>query len=382
MTPARGLIPVLALTLASACSDRERPAATLSVTQTLAGEDTAGYARVAEPRPFVFPRDHGPHPEYRHEWWYYTGNLNGGHGDIGFQLTFFRSVLSPDPPELDSEWSARQAFMAHFALTDVAGSGFRAYERFDRDALGLAGATTSPFRVWLGDWVAEEIGPSSVPGTPAVRLRASAADAAMDLRLDPAGPPVPQGVDGYSAKGPEPGNASLYYSVPWIRAHGTVRVGDVTQEVDGWAWLDREWGTSALGPELAGWDWFSLQLDDGTALMFYRLRREDGSTDRFSAGSVVEADGHVERLAADDVAFEVLDHWTSAQGTRYPSAWRLRIARLDLSIEVRPRVPDQELDLTFRYWEGAVGATGLRGGRPVAGRGYVELTGYADDPST
>lgn len=377
-----GVLATLWIAAGAACGNGSPGTATLSVTETLASGDTAGYARVTTPRAFSFPADHGPHPEYRHEWWYFTGNLESASGDFGFQLTFFRNALRPEPPTVDSEWAASQAYMAHFALTDVAAGRFRASERFDRGALELAGARTAPLRVWVDSWSVEEVGPSAVPGTPAFRARAAGAGAAIDLRLEPLDPPVPQGVEGLSAKGPEPGNASYYYSIPRLRAVGTVSVDGVTQRVTGSAWLDREWGTSALGPGLAGWDWFSIQLETGSELMFYRLRREDGSTDRFSAGSLILADGRVERLTRDDVVLDVLDRWSSPRGVRYPSGWRLRVPRLDLSLEVRPRVLDQELDLSFRYWEGSVEVEGTHRARAVRGLGYVELTGYDTAPGS
>lgn len=359
---------------------------TLSVTGTLAGGDTAGYARAEAPRPFVFPADHGPHPEYRHEWWYYTGNLDAADGRrFGFQLTFFRSALRPDPPSVDSDWATRQAYMAHFAVTDVDGGRFHAFERFDRGALGLAGARADPFRVWVGDWVAEAVGPAPAGEAVAVRsgpvrLRAGGGGdggVALELRLTPRKPVVLQGEAGLSRKGPEPGNASYYYSIPRLAAVGTVTVDGAEVPVRGTAWLDREWGTSALGPELEGWDWFSLQLSDGSDLMYYRLRRRDGTADPFSGGSFVGPGGGVTRLGAGDVVVEERRVWESPRGGRYPAAWVLRVPSLGLTLAVDPPVSDQELDLAFRYWEGTVDVRGERAGRGVTGRGYVELTGYA-----
>ena len=381
----RRAVPALlaATALLPGCDDRTPVRATLSVAQTLAEADTAGFARAVEVRPFSFPADHGPHADYRHEWWYFTGNLEGAGGEaFGFQLTFFRSALRPEPPSLESEWATSQAWMGHFALTDIGRERFRAFDRFHREALDLAGAEQAgdSTRVWVGDWEAVATPWPGGAGGLVWWVRAGEEDVAVDLRLVPEGPLVLQGEDGLSRKGPETGNASYYYSLPRLRAEGTVRAGGRVVPVRGTAWLDREWGTSALGPELAGWDWFSLQLDDGAALMVYRLRRRDGGTDRFSAGTYLDADGRVTRLGAGDFELEATGSWTSPAGVRYPSGWRVRVPGEGLDLVVSPRVRDQELDLAFRYWEGAVGVEGTGPDGARSGVGYVELTGY-DDPA-
>jgi predicted secreted hydrolase len=351
--------------------------ATLSVAEELRGDSAEGYARATEPRPFTFPADHGPHPEFRTEWWYYTGNLETPDGrHFGFELTFFRIALAPDLPPRQSSWATNQMYMAHFAVTDVAGSRFHAFERFSRGALGLAGAQAQPFRVWLEDWSVEAQEDDVLP----MRLRAAQGDVAIDLSLDSTAPPVLHGNDGLSQKGPELGNASYYYSFTRMSATGTVRIGEQRFAVQGLAWMDREWSTSALGPDQAGWDWFALQFADGQDLMFYRLRKQDGSTDPFSAGTLVRGDGSLRRLSSADVEIEPLGYWQSPRsGARYPVRWRLRVPSEGLEVEITPYLPDQELDLTVRYWEGAVRVQGRSNdGRPVSGSGYVELTGYGD----
>jgi len=352
--------------------------AALAVSEALAPADSAGFARATAPRPFSFPADHGPHPEFRTEWWYYTGNLETATGrHFGFQLTFFRTALAPPAAsagETASAWSTRQLYLAHFALTDTAGRRFHAWSRLDREALGLAGARSVPFRVWLGDWSAESEAAAGLP----VRLRAAEGDVAIDLMLAAEKPVVLQGDRGLSRKGPEPGNASYYYSLPRMSARGTVRVQDEPLAVTGLAWMDREWSTSALGPELAGWDWFALQLDDGRELMLYRLRTRDGGVSPESQGTLVAADGTTRMIGRDAVEVQVLDYWTSPRGgTRYPGRWRLRVPADDLDVTVTPLVADQELDLAVRYWEGAVRVEGTARGAPLRGTGYVELVGYA-----
>jgi predicted secreted hydrolase len=348
---------------------------TLAVTAALGGGSTEGFARVVTPRPFAFPEDHGPHGEYRTEWWYYTGNLETAAGrHFGFQLTFFRIGLMPTMRARASAWASREAYMAHFALTDTAGTRFSASSRLSRAALGLAGARAAPFRVWVEDWSAEGVDGDAAP----VRLTVAEDDVAIDLVLESDKPVVLQGERGLSRKGSEPGNASYYYSLTRMPARGRVTVRGEPFEVRGLAWMDREWGTSSLGPDLAGWDWFALQLADGRELMLYQLRRSDGSADRFSGGSLVAADGSSRGLTVEDFQIQVLGTWQSPRGgTRYPARWRVTIPRERIQLDVTPRLPDQELALAVRYWEGAVRAEGSAGGRPIGGVGYVELVGYA-----
>ena len=205
---------------------------------------------------------------------------------------------------------------------------------------------------------------------------------AIDLDVQSHRPPVLQGDNGLSQKSAAPGNASYYYSLPRMQTTGTVRIGAELYAVKGLSWLDREWSTSALGPDQVGWDWFALQFDDGRALMFYQLRRRDGNTDRFSAGTLVDANGRVHRLTRDDVRIEVLDDWNSpASGVRYPSRWRLRVPSQAIDVEVSPLIAAQELRLSVDYWEGAVQFRGGAKGNEAAGRGYVELVGYAKRPT-
>ncbi len=348
----------------------------LSVASALGNADSAGYSRAHTPRPFHFPADHGPHPDFRNEWWYVTGNLSDERGRaFGYQLTLFRIALSPTPAAPDSAWRTRQIYMGHFALTDVAGQRHEGFERFSRDALGLAGAQAEPFRVWLEDW---ELASVSVDFLP-LRLRARQGDLALDLRLDAGKPMVLQGDQGLSQKSAEPGNASYYYSYTRMPTAGTVQIGAQSFTVSGSSWLDREWSTSALGPNQSGWDWFALQLDDGRELMFYRLRRQDGGSDPFSSGVLVAADGQTRHLPGDTVSLQALETWTSPHtGDTYPAGWRLRVPAEALDLTVTPTLADQEMRLTVRYWEGAVSVQGHAGATPVSGQGYLEMTRYAE----
>ncbi len=347
------------------------------VLERVLGAPAEGFALVTGPRPFAFPADHGPHPHYRSEWWYFTGNVRAeDESRYGFQLTFFRFGLSARAAERRSEWAARQVYMAHFALTDVEADRFHAFERFSRDALDLAGVQASPFRVWLDDWSASGQG-----GTRdfAVRLRAREAGTGIDLAFGPGEGPVLHGDAGYSRKSAAPGNASYYYSYPRMPVSGRLWTPRGSFEVAGEGWLDREWSSSALASDQVGWDWFALRLSDDRELMLYRLRRRDGSADPFSYGLLVGAAGDTLVLASEDFIIEAKKTWqTTDKKVTYPSQWRLRVPSVALDVEVRPWVADQEWRQTFRYWEGAVSARGRAGGHPVSGSGYVELTGYAD----
>jgi predicted secreted hydrolase len=380
MTEASALALVLALL--GACGERppERAGADagaggdVGLASALGGEAGDDFARASGTRSFDFPADHGPHPAYRNEWWYVTGNLTSADGRrFGFQLTLFRIGLAPGRAERESAWATRQIWMGHLALTDVAGERFHDFERFARGGdLGLAGAGRDPVRVWLDGWHLER----APDGT--WRLDAAAGDIALDLDLDPRQGPVLQGDDGLSQKSAAAGNASWYYSLPRLAASGTITLAGERVRASGSAWLDREWSTSALGADQQGWDWFALQLDNGREVMLYRLRNAEGTTSRFSAGVVVARDGSMTHLEAQDFTLEPLQRWTSPRGGTYPLRWRLHLAALETPLTVTPVRADQELTVSVRYWEGAVDVT--RAGERV-GRGYVELTGYSDqDP--
>ena len=344
------------------------------------------FAQALVPRPLEFPRDQGPHPEYRQEWWYLTGNLDSASGErFGFELTIFRFALAPGALEAStpgtavrpessaasSAWRTRQIYLGHFAVTDVAKSRFRFAVKRARGALGLAGAQTDPFRVWIGNWqiAADHAG---------WHVQAAGQGYVLSLTAQPRMPPVPNGERGLSRKSGEPGNATYYYSIPRVPVQGTIVRNGQPLQVHGLAWLDREWGSGSLGPQEVGWDWFGLQLADGSCLMFYSLRDRSGTQDLHSAGTWVNTDGRAYPLSRADVSIDVLKYWTDAHGARYPSRWRLVSPLLGLDIGIRPVLADQELVTSPGYWEGAVDVSGTRAGRPLAGRGYVELVGYGE----
>ncbi|MFQ5859916.1 MAG: lipocalin-like domain-containing protein, partial [Anaerolineae bacterium] len=269
-------------------------------------------------------------------------------------------------------WATNQVYMAHFAVTDVAGGRFHNFERFSRGAAGLAGASGGPYHVWLESWSAEETEPGMV------RLRAAEDDVKLDLTLRETKPPALHGEAGLSRKSSTRGNASYYYSLTRIDTTGTVTIGDQTFTVRGLSWMDHEFGTSYLADNHTGWDWFSLQLDDGREVMYFQIRQEDGGIEPLSGGSLIEADGAVRHLSREGVAIQVLDRWTSPHtAATYPAGWHLSVPAADLELDVKPYASNQELNVSYAYWEGAVRVTGESADGPMIGVGYVELTGYA-----
>jgi predicted secreted hydrolase len=377
------LVLAVSLLLIAACSheaasgDARRPSANIGL-RYLRAQDDPGFTKANEPRPLEFPADHGSHPQFRTEWWYFTGNLESSDGNLyGFELTFFRVGLRA--PQVGSArrsaWAKNQIWMAHLAVTDAAKQRFVARERIARDALDLAGSEPAPARVWVKGWSAARADDS---GHERWRLSARDENIGLQLSLATDRAPVLNGEAGFDRKGPEPGNASYYYSLPRLATTGALELDGREIAVQGSAWMDREWSTSALGDDVVGWDWFGLRLSDGGSLMFYRLRRHDGTADAFSGGTLVDGTGHGRRLGRDDVELTPIDYWRSTlRGTRYPIAWRLKVPSAELALEVRPYVLDQELNLSVRYWEGAVRGTGTGpGGSNVTAEGYLELAGY------
>ncbi len=360
-------------------SGEEELQTSVSVAEAM-DNDTTGYRRATDVRPFTFPEDHGPHPGFKNEWWYVTGNLDGEDGQpYGYELTIFRFALTPpdeapQPASTTPDWRTNQLYMAHFALTDADNETFHAFERFSRGGAGLAGAQADPFRVWLEDWSMTSTGSETFP----LRLQAREEGVGVDLTLRPTKPYVLQGDRGLSQKGPGPGNASYYYSYTRLATEGVLVRENDTVDVSGQSWMDREWSTSALGPNQEGWDWFSLQLDDGRDLMYYQIRNEDGTASTFSEGVIVGREGSTRSLDRSEVSIEVHDTWTSPDGTHtYPVEWTLRVPSEELDLQITPYLPAQELDVSVRYWEGAVRVEGS-----ASGRGYVEMTGYGDSAAS
>jgi predicted secreted hydrolase len=336
--------------------------------------DIAGFARVFEPRAFQFPRDHGPHFDYQTEWWYYTGNLDTEDSrHIGYQLTFFRRGLTPGLQPRTSDFATNQIYFAHFAVTDVAGNQHTFAERFSRGAAGLAGASGEPFHVWLEDWRVESL---TADGS-AVRLMARNGDQAIDLTLRAVKPIVAHGNQGLSQKSETPGNASYYLSYTRLATEGRVTLNGKPATVKGESWFDHEWSTSALGAGIIGWNWFSLQLSDGRELMFYQFRQADGGIGALSSGTLVQPDGSTVQLKSDEAQIEALSTWQSSESKGvYPARWRVVVPSVQIDLTLEPWIAEQEMRVSFPYWEGAVRLNGTSSGVAVTGNGYAELTGY------
>ncbi len=334
------------------------------------------WRKALPPYHFVFSRDHASHPDYRIEWWYYTGNLMARDGRrFGFQLTFFR-VGADYRPANPSRWAVRDLFIAHLAVSDINGGKFRRAEKINRAGIGWAGADTSAYRVWNEDWEAR------LDARGRHLLRAFDGGTAIDLELEEGKPPVAHGQNGVSRKGSQPGNASHYYSLTRMPTRGSLLVNGERVEVYGLSWMDHEFGTSFLEKGQLGWDWFSIQLDDGTDLMLYRFRRPEGERDRHSNGTLVNPDGSSLGLKHDQFELIPSEIWRSPQsGAGYPVGWRISIPGREVELKLRAAIDDQEMRTTastgVTYWEGSIEVSGTHRGKPVRGRGYLEMTGYA-----
>lgn len=330
------------------------------------------------PRVWSFPRDHGSHPAYRTEWWYFTGNLlDQSRARYGYQLTFFRQGVQLRATKPNNPWSLRDLYLAHFATTTVATGHFASAERTSRAGPGLAGARTDRMDVWIFDWFAKMEGPIIV-------LEAKNTGMELQLKLTPRKPLIFHGTNGLSKKGSEQGQASYYYSFTDLETRGLLRTSGGTPRipVTGTSWFDHEFGSNVLASTQAGWDWFSLHLSDGRDLMIYFLRRTDGSVESASSGTLVDPNGTSRHLTLTDIQIEVLNQWTSPpSGGTYPSHWHIRVPSAMIDLIVSPLVADQELftqgSTNIIYWEGAVAGKGSSMGLSVICQGYAELTGYA-----
>ncbi|MFO1123356.1 MAG: lipocalin-like domain-containing protein [Hyphomicrobiales bacterium] len=317
------------------------------------------------PRPgyrLDFPRDHGAHPDFRIEWWYLTANLQGANGkSYGVQWTLFRTALAP---AAGTGWSSPQVWMGHAAATSA--ERHLVAERLARDGIGQAGVTQSPFTAWIDDWTMTSVAAPGEDDLAALALHAAGSDFSYDLKLTAAGPLVLHGDKGFSVKSQQ-GQASYYYSQPFYRAAGTLRLPDGEVAVTGQAWLDREWSSQPLAPDQTGWDWFSLHLDGGAKLMGFRLRDAGPG---FTSATWIAADGTAEPIAPGALSLTPLESGTVA-GRRLPLRWRIELPSKGLDVTTQPLNPQSWMATRFPYWEGPITFTGT-----AAGRGYLEMTGY------
>lgn len=386
MRSARWAILLVGLLLAVACSDQsvetQNAVSGLRV-DTVLGGDSDGYLKAEGVRPFNFPEDHGPHEGYRSEWWYLTAVLKDDAGnDYGLHYTLFRQALTPKPPG-EGPWQTGQAYLAHLAITDVQNDSHLEAERFARGHPALAGVRSGEsFSAVIEDWAFAGDAQDKL----SLALNASEPGAfAVNLSVDQQEPILLQGDRGWSEKGP--GSASYYYSMPRLKMAGDLNIADKRIPVTGYGWLDREWSTSLLGDYLTGWDWFALQLIDDRSVMAFQLRRKDGGRDDYDHGLLVshaqlpdgnvvdESSPGVTLLKPDNFKLTATRFHEDHTGSSWPVTWELQLP--DEVLTINAMVDDQRMDLSIVYWEGIVEVLDSTGAR--VGRGYMELTGYADE---
>jgi predicted secreted hydrolase len=326
---------------------------------------------------FEFPRDHFNHPEFQTEWWYYTANVRTAEGRrFGFELTFFRQAVDRKPSE--TVWDLKDVWMAHLALSDIDGGQFLHSERFNRTGPDIAGADPKQARVWNGNWQTQWSFDPSIPGGSAQKLEAVTDRFSLDLSLKAEKGPVIHGKNGVSQKAEGAGKASHYVSFTRLYTTGSIVFDGTRFSVEGSSWMDHEFFSHQLGADQSGWDWFSLQMEDRSELMLFRLRRSDGAADPYSAGTYVDAQGRSRHLAAGDFTLTPGKIWTSgATGGRYPVEWSIVVPNLDFKAAVRTPLARQEITGSTNYWEGAIDIDATRLGRRQTGVGYLEMTGYA-----
>jgi len=327
-------------------------------------------------RKLSFPADHYSHPDFKTEWWYYTGHLETESGKrYGYQVTFFRFGVRDRQNGSGQAPLFTDLYMAHFALSNISNSSFLFRERINRGIGEKAGAKTDRFFVWNEDWSVKAEGNNHI-------ISVNDRGTKLRLELKSLKPPVLHGQDGYSQKGEGEGHASHYYSLTRMQAEGELIIGGKREQVRGLSWMDHEFGSNQLGEDQLGWDWFSIQLENQSDIMLYLMRRKDGSIDPYSHGTLVYADGRSRHLALKDYRVDVLARWQSPKSAaEYPIKWKVLVPDEQIDLEIAPHFPEQEL-ITNRstrvtYWEGAVRVKGMLRNKPIAGSGYVEMTGYA-----
>jgi predicted secreted hydrolase len=328
------------------------------------GENGEGFAPVVPGKIFSFPTDHGPHPDYRIEWWYLTANLRDGSGAAyGVQWTLFRQAARPGPQ--GEGWANQQLWMGHAAVTRA--DTHRTTEKFARGGIGQAGVEAKPFQAWIDDWQMRGLDGLRDDLIAPLELNAMAADFSYTLRLDADRPLVLQGDAGYSRKS-EREQASYYYSQPFFKAAGRISIDDNPVDVSGLAWMDREWSSQPLASDQTGWDWLSLHLNSGEKLMLYRMRQTDGRN--FTSANWILPDGKTRQIASADIAMTPKT-WTEIGNRKIPTSWEIAIPLLALTISCIPLNPKSWMGTSFAYWEGPISFAGSH-----SGVGYLELTGY------
>jgi predicted secreted hydrolase len=328
------------------------------------GEGAEGFSAVKPGRKFAFPADHGAHPNFRIEWWYLTANLVDSSGAaMGLQWTLFRQALTPGPQA--EGWANQQIWMGHAAVTRA--DTHRYSEKFARGGIGQAGVDPEPFQAWIDSWQMRGLDGMGAEQIAPLELNASGADFDYALRLQADRALVLQGDAGYSRKSLRE-QASYYYSQPFFKASGKVRIDDKPVEVHGQAWMDREWSSQPLAPDQSGWDWLSLHMTSGEKLMLYRLRQSDGNN--YASGNWILPDGANRQVASADVTMTP-KNFAEIANRKLPVIWDIAIPTIGLSIECIPLNAKSWMGTSFPYWEGPISFGGSH-----KGVGYLEMTGY------
>ena len=346
---------------------------------TVPGQSPPGpqsWQQAIGPWTWSFPRDHGAHPNFKTEWWYFTGNLQDTlERKFGYQLTIFRQGIQYKPAQADSKWAVRDVYFGHMTISDITADRFHVAERVTRGALGEATASTKLMDVAMGPW--------SIVQSMDERIQLSAREdnIAVELSLHPMKKLVLEGVDGLSRKADGVGDASYYYSYPRLDTTGFIRIGEKTYQITGESWFDHEFSTSLLGKDQVGWDWFCIQLSTHEEIMLYAMRDKSGKMDPVSEGTWINIDGSSKRLEPGSFTIDKTGTWPSpTSGAIYPAGWHITIPGHKADLTVTPAMADQELNLSkmgeLEYWEGACNIAGKMSGADVSGVGYTELTGY------
>lgn len=341
---------------------------------------------------FSFPKDHGAHPDYRTEWWYYTGHLQAEDGSrFGYELTFFRFAMVDQQPPERSDWAVRDVDFAHFAITDETNQKYFFCDRMERANMNLAGTETGKAhflpRIWIDNWQLQFQGKKGnqqlIEASGNAQNHANHTSMAIRLQHTAQKPPVINGKNGVSQKGPKTGQASHYYSMTRLSTTGSLRIGNRRYNVTGQSWLDREFSSKGLAEKQIGWDWFAIQLEDGRDLMLYQIRQKGNVVDVHSAGTLVDKNGNSTYLQRQDFQVHVTDWWTSPHTkARYPAGWKVVLPQHHIAVQITPTVADQEMRPRHEsaiYWEGSCNVKGI--GNSQRGKAYVELTGYLGNES-
>jgi predicted secreted hydrolase len=321
------------------------------------GSGGKGFKDVTPDISIEFPRDFGKHPGFRIEWWYVTANLEATDGrKFGVQWTLFRQAATPNP--FTEGWSSGEFWMGHAAITSKDQHLFA--EKLARGGVGQSDVELEPFNAWIDDWTFQ-----SMEDT--YRVNAYSADFRYDLTLVETGPKTLHGQNGFSVKSDQ-GQASYYFSQPFFDAAGTIKVAGKEIEVTGKAWLDREWSSQPLAANQKGWDWFSLKLDDGTRVMLFQLREDNGGV--YYSGTWIKPDGATQALGKTDIEMQPLTI-SDVRGKNIPTSWKLVIPSKRVDLTVHALNDDSWMATSVPYWEGPISIQGSH-----TGEGYLEMTGY------